>query len=143
MKVAVLFFALTASTLNVVHTIPLEINRIVNGKPADVGQLPYQVLLVINLPGLRKAVCGGSLIDTKWVLTAAHCAVDALSFQVHLGAHSYKNINESGRVIIQSSEKIVHTKYNPSALANDLALIKLPQSVILSKTIQIIALPFN
>jgi hypothetical protein len=42
---------------------------IVHGFPASPGQFPYQVALVIN----DTYTCGGSLISSKWVLTAAQC----------------------------------------------------------------------
>lgn len=128
---------------NFVQTIPVEINRIVNGKPAEAGQFPYQALILIKLSGTRKAVCGGSLIDPSWILTAAHCAVDAVGFKIHLGARNYSNSKETGRIVVESNVKIVHKKYNPSVLLNDLALIKLPEPIVLSETIQPIALPFQ
>lgn len=43
--------------------------RIINGKVAQPGQFPYYVGVYIDMAGF----CGGSLINKKWVLTAAHC----------------------------------------------------------------------
>lgn len=42
--------------------------RITNGQAASDGQFPYQVGLSLN-----GVWCGGSLISTTYVLTAAHC----------------------------------------------------------------------
>jgi secreted trypsin-like serine protease len=44
--------------------------RITNGLSAHRGQFPWQVALIIN----GGTFCGGSLISSLWVLTAAHCA---------------------------------------------------------------------
>uniref|UniRef100_A0A8D8CBV5 Serine protease SP24D n=1 Tax=Culex pipiens TaxID=7175 RepID=A0A8D8CBV5_CULPI len=51
---------------------PLELSpsaRIVGGFSASPGQFPYQVALL----RARQISCGGSLIASSWVLTAAHC----------------------------------------------------------------------
>jgi len=47
-----------------------QANRITNGSTATRAQFPWQVALIVD--GAR--FCGGSLISTRWVLTAAHCA---------------------------------------------------------------------
>jgi secreted trypsin-like serine protease len=44
--------------------------RITNGIVAAPGQFPWQVALIID----NMYFCGGSLISSKWILTAAHCA---------------------------------------------------------------------
>jgi len=44
--------------------------RITNGIPAAPCKFPWQVALIID----DNYFCGGSLISSQWVLTAAHCA---------------------------------------------------------------------
>ncbi|XP_077285472.1 chymotrypsin-2-like [Arctopsyche grandis] len=45
-------------------------SRIIGGSYAKMGQFPYQVSL--RRPDLSHA-CGGTIIDKKWIVTAAHC----------------------------------------------------------------------
>lgn len=53
--------------------------RIVGGEVALQGKYPYQVGLFLQL-GDQQAFCGGSLISPNYVLTAAHCVEEYVSF---------------------------------------------------------------
>jgi secreted trypsin-like serine protease len=46
-------------------------SRIVNGEILDIESVPYYVSLLRN----GAAVCGGSIIHAKWILSAGHCVV--------------------------------------------------------------------
>lgn len=61
-------------------------------------------------------------------MTAAHCADGALRFSLLLGAHD-RTVAEPSQVTIVTNEYAIHPNWNPSTLANDIALIKLPYSL--------------
>lgn len=50
-------------------------SRIVNGLTAAENQFPHQAVIFLNsLQGWSQ--CGGSLLNSLWVLTAAHCVIE-------------------------------------------------------------------
>ncbi|XP_022826475.1 collagenase-like [Spodoptera litura] len=118
----------------------LDPSRIVGGSTARLGQFPYQAGLVIELSG-RTGVCGGSLLNSRRVLTAAHCWNDgqnqARRFTVVLGSIQLY----SGGTRLSTSSVAMHGSWNPSLVRNDIAMITLPSAVSTSGNIGFIALP--
>lgn len=49
-----------------------SVGLIVGGNPAPRGKWPWQALIIED--GIH--VCGGTLVNEKWVVTAAHCVED-------------------------------------------------------------------
>ncbi|CAB3385176.1 Hypothetical predicted protein [Cloeon dipterum] len=110
-------------------------SRIVNGAVAVRGQFPWQAAVYID----SASFCGGSLISTTYILTAAHCAQGA-SYRVVLGVQNITR-PETGSVSLTTTSKIVHPSYNPTTLNNDIALLRLPSAVTLSTYISLSRLP--
>jgi Trypsin len=50
-------------------------DRIVGGTEAQPHEFPWQAWLILTSVNGQYA-CGGSLISSQWILTAAHCVVD-------------------------------------------------------------------
>lgn len=58
-------------------TMALDIKpRIVGGTDADITDFPWQVALVTSVTPPYDSICGGSIINERWILTAAHCKFD-------------------------------------------------------------------
>jgi len=106
--------------------------RIVNGSPVPISVAPYQVSLQVRSSyGGFTHTCGGSLIRSRWVLTAGHCVkrrangVDPAYFVV-VGTDRLKKRPYGRNRVIQ----IIRHKYNHKTKVNDLALLKLHRDVI-------------
>ena len=99
-------------------------DSIVGGTPAVQGKYPAQTFL--ELDG-GAGFCGGTLIESTLVLTAAHCATDfgevltAGRLRVGLGHVARNQISDFYGV----AGVDVHSGYDPLTARNDLALVRL------------------
>ncbi|KAI7801196.1 chymotrypsin-like protease CTRL-1 [Triplophysa rosa] len=82
---------------------------------------PWQVSLKTS-KGIH--FCGGTLINKNWILTAAHCSVQAGYHHAVLGEHDRGSDDEAVQ-INKISKVIVHPRFNKDNFNNDVALLRL------------------
>lgn len=113
--------------------------RIVGGQEVERNSIPYQAGIIIQT---NRGIffCGGTLISSLYILTAAHCLDGAQTVQIRLGAHMIE-LNEPTQVRINASRWIQHEKWNPDILINDIAVIELSQEAITNSNIRFVNLP--
>uniref|UniRef100_A0A4X1SHW1 Coagulation factor IX n=2 Tax=Sus scrofa TaxID=9823 RepID=A0A4X1SHW1_PIG len=103
--------------------------RIVGGENAKPGQFPWQVLL----NGKIDAFCGGSIINEKWVVTAAHCIEPGVKITVVAGEYNTEETEptEQRRNVIRA---IPHHSYNATVnkYSHDIALLELDEPLTLN-----------
>ncbi|MBF0103166.1 MAG: trypsin-like serine protease [Desulfobacterales bacterium] len=108
-------------------------NKIVGGYEAERDAWPFMVALIdapySNTNGYYDyQFCGGSILNSNWVITAAHCVENkkADSFKVLVNIHDL--VNDTG-TLVGVQEIIIHSSWNTPENDNDIALLKLSQPV--------------
>lgn len=132
-------------------------NRIIGGEITKIDEFPWMALIEYSKPNNRRGFhCGGVLISDRYVLTAAHCCVGAIKQQryvlesVRLGEWDTNTDTDCDRgdcsdpaLDVPVEEIIPHENYNPNSKSqeNDIALLRLSQSVTYTDFIKPICLP--
>ncbi|XP_048362084.1 coagulation factor VII-like [Sphaerodactylus townsendi] len=112
-------------------------SRIIGGSFCRPGDCPWQVLIQ-NKRGY--GFCGGSLISSQWVLTAAHCLDTVAPHQVTVGDFD-KHQRERDEQKVRVRQFWQHPQYDPDNFNNDIALIQLTSNVVFSQNVLSICLP--
>ncbi|XP_067622036.1 serine protease easter-like [Eurosta solidaginis] len=135
--------------------------RIFGGTATDIDEFPWTALIKYfkgnNIVGYH---CGGSLINERYVLTAAHCVSKRVLPEnwaligVRLGEWNQETeidcqIDSRGNslcagphVDVDVEEQICHPIYNVRTQSNDIALLRLKEKIVFNDFIQPICLPF-
>ncbi|XP_058868212.1 serine protease 33-like [Acipenser ruthenus] len=112
-------------------------SRIMGGSDAQKGACPWQVSIMNNV----FHICGGSLIDKNWVLSAAHCFqgfINVKPFTVRLGALS---LSQQQGVDMRLLRIVLRPGFKSADQGGDAALLELEQPAPLSETIFPVCLP--
>lgn len=128
-------------------------SRVVGGTDAALGQYPWQVALFYfttrthPVTGETRSgwmfVCGGSIIDPRWIVTAAHCVQGKrqTNFGIMLGAadrSSFRNFDQ----VFKTDKIIIHEDYNKSSIMDaDLALMRTNVPMHFNKIVKPVCLP--
>ena len=108
--------------------------KVVGGEDVEkIDDYPWMAALVAS--GIEDAYdgffCGGTVMDDRWILTAAHCVEeyddDWGSLDVITGREDLSNEDQGER--ISADRIIMHPNYDPDTLDSDLALIYLAEAV--------------
>ncbi|XP_074955509.1 coagulation factor X-like [Phalacrocorax aristotelis] len=111
--------------------------RIAGGTLCHRGHCPWQVLIRNNKD---TGFCGGSLISSRWVVTAAHCLDLIHPHHVTVGDFDkYQREFKEQKIDVERSW--THPHYDSSHYNSDIALLYLSSDVIFNEYVSPICLP--
>merc|ERR1712227_1033093 len=117
-------------------------SRIVNG--AEVSPMhsrPYQVYLQ-SCSSRGCAMCGATLLNKRYAMTAMHCVEEATSLVVALGEHNIRTDIENHQAKSIPVERVIkRSDYDSDNVNNDIALLRLAQEVDFNDNIVPACLP--
>jgi len=117
--------------------------RVVGGEDATPGEWCWQVALINSL---NQYLCGGALIGTQWVLTAAHCVTNIVragdAIYVRVGDHDLtQKYGSPGAQTLRVATTYIHHNHNSQTLDNDIAILKLHGEADLKEGVCLVCLP--
>lgn len=125
----------------------LATSRIFGGSHAVANSWPWQVLYQERKPCGTNQICtgncGGTLLDNRHVLTAAHCVgtTNGSAITIIAGLHD-KRLSEADTRQSRLVERIfMHPGWDSAKLKDDLAVLRLAQPVSFNRFVQPACLP--
>lgn len=120
--------------------------RIVGGEKIDIKEAPYQVALLLFVDGSFHLICGGSIIHSSFVLTAAHCTIRYRKEQLAVRAGS--NYWDEGGYLYNVGKIYQHAMFQsdaskPGVFDYDFSVLMLMGVLRYSDSIKPVQLPLQ
>ncbi|XP_046631758.1 trypsin-1-like [Daphnia pulicaria] len=130
-------YATRVDTVSIADAPALRPTRIVNGEEVRDGEVTWQISLQLSLAVSGQArqrtmshFCGGAIINSQWAITAAHCVYQKMYIT---SDNLFIVFNTTNMKLPDAAnigvEKIFSANYNEKTKENDLALLKLKESI--------------
>ncbi|XP_016837475.1 chymotrypsin-2 [Nasonia vitripennis] len=110
--------------------------RINGGTIAPDGKYPYMA----SLRSRGSHFCGGSIINKRWILTAAHCLERRGPRGVQVQVGSNKLLGDRDSQIYQSEYVTYHRKWDINTITYDIGLLRVDRDIVFTPKVQPIAL---
>ncbi|XP_037084999.1 proclotting enzyme-like [Pollicipes pollicipes] len=108
--------------------VPNRASRIVGGVQTEVNEYPWQAGLVS--PGGTRTYCGGTVINNRYVLTAAHCTAGSSASRIQVLLREHRIGTSDGELRFSVSQIIDHPAYSSASSSGyDFSLLKLSTTI--------------
>ncbi|CAH6792909.1 Ovch2 [Phodopus roborovskii] len=122
------------------HNYFSHFSRIVGGSQVTKGSYPWQV----SLKQKQRHVCGGTIVSSQWVITAAHCMANrniALTLNVTAGEHDLSQAEPEEQTLAIETI-IIHPQFSTRKPMNyDIALLKMVGTFQFGQFVRPVCLP--
>ncbi|CAB3235484.1 unnamed protein product [Arctia plantaginis] len=116
-----------------------EASRIVGGVETTVNEFPW----VARLSYHNKFYCGSSLINDRFVLTAAHCVKMFMWFMIKVTLGEHDRCNNTHRPVTRFVTNVISQNFSYSNFNDDIALLRLNNVVKITNTVKPVCLPID
>ncbi|KAM4702632.1 trypsin-3-like [Rhinophrynus dorsalis] len=117
--------------LGIAAAAPLDDDKIIGGYECARHSQPWQVYFTYN----GKRWCGGSLINSMWIISAAHCYKQPKTLIAHLGEHDTSK-EEGTEQHIQVEKAYQYFYYNEYYNDHDFMMVKLAEPAQFNQYVQ-------
>ncbi|KAK7604280.1 hypothetical protein V9T40_004553 [Parthenolecanium corni] len=114
-----------------------EDTRIVGGKPSGPHEFPWMV----RLSYFNRFYCGGTLVNDKYVVTAAHCVKGFLWFLIKVTLGEHDRCNQTSKPETRFVIRVFASNFSFFNFDHDVAILRLNDRVPISDAIRPICLP--
>ncbi|KAJ8960290.1 hypothetical protein NQ318_004015 [Aromia moschata] len=132
-------------------------DKITNGEDASLNEFPWMALLSYRTGRGTEFLCGGSIVNEKWILTAAHCVTNLKNplLGVRVGEYDIKSVRDC-ESLPNGEEKCApplqnlaieeirpHPQFNVSVISDDIALLKVTRMNLSVENVRPVCLPIG
>ncbi|CAB3241145.1 unnamed protein product [Arctia plantaginis] len=121
--------------LAIAFAVPSHPNKIVGGFPTNIESYPSIAALLYTRNGQTYfQACGGTILTTKAILTAAHCPHGDAPFRWRARLGSSRA--NSGGTVFNFASISIHPSFNPNTMNNDVAIMRTSSNINYNNAIQ-------
>ncbi|WKY05014.1 hypothetical protein Q1695_005765 [Nippostrongylus brasiliensis] len=106
---------------------PNSLVRVIGGSTAPIGNYPWQAAVVFYDGSEQAMMCGATIVDDRWVLTAAHCVMN--TWKTAFILTGLGTVTDP-RHTVHVEEAVIHPDYDENEIINDIALVKSKKSLL-------------